>query len=360
MRRELAQLVTCASLVAAAIALTPAGPAAQQQSIPTAEAMERAQEAYKADRTREAIARDKQAVVQQLMERWRDEIGETQRAREGFEGAFMRADPEKLLKLTQARTWDAVVATQLGMNPEATLNSGVNDLVFTPITPCRVMDSRFGAGAWAGPFTSGQTISLYVTDPLNGGSPAHTQGGASNCGIPFAAGNAVALNITVVPITGSGDLKIFPFGATSPNASIINFYAGLNLANATSAGIAPANPTNDLSITVEFAASVHIIVDVMGYYAETNATALENMRVQSTPLAIPNGSGFNAVTPACPSGFTLTGGGFNESLLANPLSINQNGPGNNPPTFWQVRGTNSTGGAASLTVYGVCSRVPGR
>src|SRR5262245_8757640 len=207
MRTGLRRVVICASSIAAALTLAAAGPAAQQYQGPSSEAMQRAQDAYQAEKQRDAIAHNKAGVVQQLMDRWHENIGDTEKGHEGFEGAFMRANPEKLLQMTQAKTWDAVVATMLGVNPEATLGSASNDLVFNPVVPCRVMDSRFGTGVYAGPYGSGNTVSLYVTDPLtvNG----HAQGGASSCGIPFGVGSAVALNITVVPLIGSGDLRIF-------------------------------------------------------------------------------------------------------------------------------------------------------
>jgi hypothetical protein len=100
MSQKLRRLVTCASLVGVAIALMSAGPAAQQpQAFPSQEAIQRAQEAYQAEKQREAIARDKSGVVEQLMDRWHKNI-ETEKAREGFEAAFMGASPEKLLQLT--------------------------------------------------------------------------------------------------------------------------------------------------------------------------------------------------------------------------------------------------------------------
>jgi len=377
MRQTLTRVVTLVSLTGAALAMTQAGPAAQQaqpappqeqpaapqrQLVATPEAMERAQENYRAQQLRDAISHNKAGVVEMLMERWRQDIGETEKGRVGFQTAFMNASSEKLLEVAQARTWDGVVNAVLGLGPEATLGSFTNDLTFTPLTPCRVMDSRFGTGAYAGPFTSGQTVSLYVTDPLN--ANGHNQGGATNCGIPFSAGTAVALNITVVPIAGSGDLKIFPFAGTSPNASIINFYAGLNLANAASAAIALANSTNDLSITVEFATQVHIIVDVMGYYAASQATPLQVVRVNTAPTTAANGGVYTLDSPACPAGYTLIGGGYNETAQISGLWVWQNAPGDGgtstAPTFWRFRGYNQTGGTTSLTVYGVCGRVPGR
>jgi hypothetical protein len=174
----------------------------------------------------------------------------------------------------------------------------------------------------------------------------------------------LALNITVVPITGNGNLKIYPFGAAAPNASIINFYATLNLANATSAAIALANSTNDLSILVEYAASVHIIVDVMGYYSAPQATALQTVRVNSAATTAANGGVYTLDSPVCPTGYSLVGGGYNETAQISGLWVWQNGPGDGSvstsPTFWRFRGYNQTGGTTSLTVFGVCARVPGR
>jgi len=367
MKKTVTHFLACASVVGAAIALVPARPAAQQQNqqgaqpVVTREAMDRAQAAYQADLTRQAIARDKNAVVDSLMERWRDDIGENPKALEGFRASFLADDPEKLVRLTQAKTWDAVTAVSLGFNPDATIGSKIGDLVFTPVTPCRAFDSRFGTGAFAGPYTAGQTVSIYVTDSLNG-LGTRNQGGAANCGFPFNVGSAVALNITVVPITGSGDLKIFPFAGPSPNSSIINFYSGLNLANATSAGIALNNPINDLSITVEFATSVHIVVDIMGYYSSPLATSLDRLTVSNVYSLAANGGSSNTMdSPACPSGYVMTGGGADMAGVNTNFWWWQNGPGDSPTTFWRARGRNNDpSSGASVTVSGVCARIPGR
>ena len=351
MSQERWRRVTCVLVVGAAMALMPAGPAAAQQPevFVSQEAMQR-----------EAIAQDKSGVVKELMDRWRDKVGENQKGREGFEAAFMGANSEKLLELTQAKTWDGVLATLLGLDP--LIGGTSSDLVFNAITPCRVMDSRFGTGVYAGPFTAGQVISLYVTDPLN--ANGHNQGGLASCGIPFAQGTAVALNITVVPVTGIGDLRIYPFGAGAPNASIINFYEGLNLANSTNAAIALANATNDMSILVDGALSVHVIVDVLGYYAASHATALQTVRVNSAATPAANGGVYTLDSPTCPAGYTLTGGGYNETAQISGLWVWNNAPGDGSvsvaPTFWRFRGINQSGGTTSLTVYGVCARLPGR
>lgn len=370
MRRELRQLLTLAVLVAAATALVPAraeaqnqgkvGAGQQNQGMVSAADMQRAQAAYQADLQRQAIARDKPAFVAALISRWSAEIGNGEKGRPELETAFLAANPEKLLKMSQAETWDAVVAIALGFDP-TNFGGQTNDLVFTPLTPCRVFDSRSGTGVWAGPYASGTTVSIFVSDPLNPG--IRNQGGATNCGFPLAVGTAAALNITVVPTVGSvsGDLNIYPFGAAAPNASIINFYPGVNLANATSAQIALTSLVNDLTIKVEFASSVHIIVDIMGYYAAPNTAALQNIRVNSVTTSWANGTFPSVNSPVCPAGYTLVSGGFNWGGPNNTgYNVFENDAGDNPPTYWRFFGFNGTGATVNLIVYGNCARTPGR
>jgi hypothetical protein len=326
----------------------------------TAAEMQQMQQAFQAEQQRKAalasIGTDKAGFVANLMTRWSAEIGDTEKALDGFRSAFMAADAEKLFEVSQAQTWATVVDILAGLSPS--LGSPSSDLVFNPLPPCRAMDTRLGAGAWAGPKTGGSQLSFYVTDALN--ANGHTQGGLANCGFPFAVGTGVALNITVVPLSGSGDLRIFPHGGSLPNASIINFSAGVNLANAANVQIALADATNDLTIQVDGATSVHIIVDVMGYFAASHATALQNAVVTTENASIPNGSSYSLDTPVCPAGYTVTGGGYNWFFQATGNWIWQSGPLNSPPTQWRLRGYNQTGGAVDMSVYAVCARVPGR
>src|SRR5262245_9761922 len=115
----------------------------------TAEDMARAQEAYKLQQMRDAIAQDKSAFVAGLMSRWASDIVD-EKGYNGFQAAFMNADADKLMAISQASTFEAVKMLLMGFNPiiGKTIGSEVNDLVFTPLTPCRVLDTRFGSGQW--------------------------------------------------------------------------------------------------------------------------------------------------------------------------------------------------------------------
>ena len=347
-----------ALLVASVAAVMPVRINAQDQGRNQAD-MQRAMQAYQdyqqTDALRRQIQSNKAGVVADIMGRWAQTTSD-EKARTGFSTAFMNDDPEKLLQIAQATTWDQVLAIQLGVN---TLGQETQDLVFNPLPPCRALDTRLAAGAWLGPFSSPQTVSFYVTDALN--ANGHTQGGAANCGFPFSVGTGVALNITVVPAGNSGDLRIWPFGGAAPNASIINFIGGLNLANAATVAIANSNSTNDLTIQVEFATNVHIIVDVIGYFAASHATPVEMQRTVSVNTAIANGAFATVNSPACPAGFTLMGGGYFEAVTTSGFWVFGSRPNNvTTPTFWTVEVHNLSGIGAQLTVYALCGRVPGR
>ena len=137
--------------------------------------------------------------------------------------------------------------------------SFADDLVFTAVTPCRIIDTRQGGG----PIPGGSKRDFLVI-----GTTGFTfQGGNSaGCGIPEDATSVMVIFIAVEPVT-SGHLRAWPYGGTMPNASIVNFGAGQNIANGLIQPICNPALTNcifDLSI---YAASpVQVVADVTGYF----------------------------------------------------------------------------------------------
>src|SRR5437667_8121983 len=79
------------------------------------------------------------------------------------------------------------------------LGASAADLVYTPVTPCRIIDTRAtGAG---GPIVPGVQRDFLVS----GTTGFDTQGGtAGGCGIPDGA-TAAMLNLVVVKPAGAGD-----------------------------------------------------------------------------------------------------------------------------------------------------------
>jgi hypothetical protein len=151
---------------------------------------------------------------------------------------------------TAAQPHDAIpTATALGA-------PGV-DLVFTPIAPCRIIDTRSAGG----PIAAGTTRDFDVAGALSG------QGGAADCGVPEGRATAVAVNLVAVNPAGAGNLRAWAFGQAVPTASVINYASG-NVANAVVLPICnpAAGPcTKDFTLRADVSAS-QVVADVTGYF----------------------------------------------------------------------------------------------
>ncbi len=82
---------------------------------------------------------------------------------------------------------------------------------FFTVSPCRAVDTRNPIGTLGGPALAANAKRVF---PI-----------AGVCGIPATA-KAVAVNITAVNVTDTGDLRLYPAGGSPPAASSINFSAG--------------------------------------------------------------------------------------------------------------------------------------
>jgi hypothetical protein len=140
------------------------------------------------------------------------------------------------------------------------------DLVFTPVEPCRIFDSRETCSS-CGVFNPGDSQELYVYGTTvianQGGNPA-------GCSSPQGEPAAVHINVTAVPQSGAGWFVVFPANVAAPFASLVNYDAAVqNIANAatircyfnTSAGAREIEVKNP-----GIRGSSHLVLDVMGYY----------------------------------------------------------------------------------------------
>lgn len=151
------------------------------------------------------------------------------------------------------------------------LGASASDIVFTPVPPCRIINTTVAGGV----INANTTRSFYVNG--NTAGTFENQGGtAGGCGIPDTA-TAVEMNFVAVGPAGPGDFRAFPFSAapTAPLASVINYsnVAGLNIANGLAQPVCNAATTTctfDLIVQADVAAS-HLVVDVVGYYAAPTA-----------------------------------------------------------------------------------------
>ena len=180
-----------------------------------------------------------------------------------FDPAFRAEALRKLSSLTpsELQSMQSQRGAGLGIQPEA-YGSSQADLVFTPVTPCRIIDTRVAGG----PVNADSQRNFIAT-----GTNFSTQGGFSgDCGVPVGPTTAVVVNLVAVGPAGGGDLRAFPFGTTVPLASVLN-YANvpmLNIANQILVAICDPSVstcTSDFTVQADVSAT-DLVGDVMGYF----------------------------------------------------------------------------------------------
>lgn len=120
---------------------------------------------------------------------------------------------------------------------------------FYTVPPCRAVDTRNAPGPYGGPALAANSDRTFAL--------------AGRCGIPATA-RAISGNVTVVQPTASGNLRLYPAGASLPIASAINYRAGQTLANNATGGL---GTTGAIVVRCDQSSgNIQVILDVNGYY----------------------------------------------------------------------------------------------
>ncbi len=134
-------------------------------------------------------------------------------------------------------------------------------LMFIPVTPCRVADTRNPNGAFGGP-------------ALGAGAVRNFSIPSSACGIPSSAA-AYSLNVTAVPSGALGYITVWPAGQAQPLVSTLNSDGRIKA----NAAIVPAGANGAVSIYASDA--THVVLDIDGYFVPAGtASALAFYPVQ--------------------------------------------------------------------------------
>jgi hypothetical protein len=159
---------------------------------------------------------------------------------------------------------EVAAAIEQGLIGDIAAGPNDEDLVFTPVKPCRIYDSRKTCSS-CGVFNPGNSRELYVY----GTSDIANQGGNSaGCSSPQGEPAAVHINVAAVPQSNKGWFVVFPANVAPPLASLVNYDGAVqNIANAAtikcyfnaSAGAKEIEVRNSKGIS-------HLVIDVMGYY----------------------------------------------------------------------------------------------
>ena len=180
----------------------------------------------------------------------------------------------------------------------------------------------------------------------------------NTCGLPFTIDvAAIVLNVTVTQPAAAGYITVFPADAAPPLASSVNFTAGADVANNATLKISQANPGGEFKIFS--LTNVHVVGDVVGYYAQPVATALEC--INTTPVTNPINAGplngvyyAGAIAGACTTGYTHV----STSCWVNNASASSSGEFGGPGSG-QCAG-NSNVNTHTVSAARRCCRIPGR
>lgn len=188
----------------------------------------------------------------------------------------------------------------------AAFGSAGGGLVFTPLPPCRLLDTRQ-------PGPRGGVIANNTERTFNGYNVNFqtAQGGAnSDCGLS-ADVQPEALAITLVAVNPGGDgyLTAYPAGSDRPLAASLNYTAG---SVASTSLILPIN--NDLALD-EFSIytwrAAHVVADVTGYFSRPQ-TARPTCHFNDTgewTNSVPAGGTLQLSSPTCNTGYAAIFGG---------------------------------------------------
>ena len=162
-----------------------------------------------------------------------------------------------------------------------------SDLTFHAVTPCRIVDTRFGGG----PIFNG-------TRTFNSSSGLAAQGGnAGGCGIPTNA-QAIQVNLVTVPVGPStGYLKGWETGQAEPNASLLHFTNGVINDNMV---VLPVNGAEQF--TTRVVGFSQVLADVAGYYTKPLYVAVAPGGTIYTGIA----SGVVSVTKTSTGNYDIT------------------------------------------------------
>jgi hypothetical protein len=315
---------------------------------------------------------------------WRDMMGiQLSMASDGVLRTLAELEPDADAKGGQkdrAEAYKTFIAT-LGADMHARhsekpatkiLGSTTIDQVFTPITPCRIVDTRNVGG----PISAGVTRNYYfysVDSLYNFGT---NQGGASgaigtvcpsvyfdpNAGTGSAANvpSAAMITVSVVSPSAAGNWVVWGGANPIPTISALNWTGtGQILTNTTvvpyggRGGTGPGGSIRDFAVYYNGpSGSAQFIADVVGYFTPPFGTALSCVETaQNTVSCAASGGQCELAPPACPSGYNNTAINCDTSnffTYNSGFNINR--------CYWHNTAGSTTTGYASRH----CCRVNGR
>src|SRR5262245_25278413 len=153
---------------------------------------------------------------------------------------FARPRPRTSLVVGALAT--ALVSSVLLTAPASPVAAAGSPSRFVAVQPCRLLDTRSGAGHVG----AGATVDVQVV--------------SDSCDVPSNA-TAAALTITVDQPEEAGHITAWPTGSAKPEASMLNYRRGEVVANSQLLQIGSGG-----RVSLYTVASTALVVDVSGYF----------------------------------------------------------------------------------------------
>jgi hypothetical protein len=224
-----------------------------------------------------------------------------------------------------------------------------NDLVFVPVTPCRILDTRVAGGQIAANTVRSFDVTAVANYSFQGGD-------ASDCGGVGAAGSfaAAVFNFTVVTPATGGYITAFPFLGTQPLASTLNYVAGDVRGNLAVVKLDQGASANELSVFT--LATTHLVADIAGYFINPVLGGLDCQETFSSNITVNANSTGTGSSPACAAGYTIVSGGCTMSTFDGRIVSSRQFPGSN--THFCAFKNENVSSSNTGVVYGRCCRLP--
>ena len=305
---------------------------------------------------------EREQLVQQIVEKWGGFIEEAYHAdvkswTTAMEPTFDGVSIDGLREAARASTFNAMNDTLLREGAMAGGDSGLpvmgavpasaklfgdadKDLIFVPITPCRIIDTRVAGGAIAANSTRNFDVTAVSNYSFQGGD-------SSDCGGTGSAGSfaAAAINFTVVTPSAAGYITAFPYLTTQPLAATVNYVAGDILGNFAVVKLDQGPSAAELSV-YSFA-QTHLVADIVGYYRNPGSLVFECVDTGQTIDDVAAGATRNTTAPTCPSGYTQTATNCQSSTWQMPFVYFSGGT---------CSAQNNSSGVAQLKASRTCCR----
>lgn len=266
--------------------------------------------------------------------------------------ALAKADIANLERAASAPNFEAMSLSLMGStqspSSSAKLGTAGSDLVYTPLTPCRIVDTRLVGGPIA--TNSMRSFVAYTATDF-----AAQGGDATNCNIPENV-SALTVKVTASNPLHNGYLTVFPSNEARPLASSLNYIANVDTSNESHFRLCRPSCPTQFSVYTLFQSNV--VIDVNGYFMEPEATELDCTVAQQTGNLDLLG-GLQNRTVSCPTGYAATGGGCGGPLgigVSNSQPVVTAGK----PTGWSCDLVGSLLSVISYQVNATCCRTPGR